>query len=115
MRISEVIALEWNGINCIHGTTRVSKVLTQASRVYELPKTQHSMPDVELHGPALVALKKMKQFTSLNGGIIFRNPFDGLHWNGDSPVRKKWKGLLKKAGAVIAQPNSLDTPAHRHH
>ena len=107
MRISELIALEWDRIDWIHGTARVDQVLTQASRVYELPKTQHSIRDVELHGPALEALKQMKQFTFLEGGIIFRNPFDGLPWNGDSPVRKKWKGLLKKAGVRYRAPKQV--------
>jgi integrase len=107
MRISELIALEWDRIDWIHGTARVDQVLTQASKNYELPKTQHSIRDVELHGPALEALKEMKKLTFLEGGIIFRNPFDGLPWNGDSPVRKKWKGLLKKAGVRYRAPKQV--------
>ena len=69
MRISELIALEWDRIDWIHSTARVDQVMTQASKNYELPKTQYSIRDVELHGPALEALKEMKKLTFLEGGI----------------------------------------------
>jgi integrase len=85
----------------------VERLLTQAIRIYKSPKIQHSIRDVELYGPALDALKEMKKLTFLEGGIIFRNPFDGLPWNGDSPVRKKWKGLLKKAGVRYRSPKQF--------
>ena len=107
MRISELIALRWDRIDWIHNTARVDQVLTQASKKYELPKTKHSIRDVELHGPALEALIKMKPYSFLEDGVIFRNPFDGLPWNGDSPVRKRWTRVLRKAGVRYRYPYQM--------
>ena len=107
MRISELIALRWDRIDWIHNTARVDQVLTQASKKYELPKTKHSIRDVELHGPALEALIKMKPYSFLEDGVIFRNPFDGLPWNGDSPVRKRWTRILRKAGVRYRYPYQM--------
>lgn len=107
LRISELIALRWDRIDWIHGTARIDQVLTQASRDYELPKTKHSIRNVELHGPALEALIKMKPYSFLEDGIIFKNPYCGLPWNGDSPVRKRFKNVLKKAGVRYRYPYQM--------
>ena len=107
MRISELIALDWRSVDWINKTVRVDKVMTQYSEQHEEPKTTRSIRDVELHAPALDALKAMKQYTFLEDGIIFRNPFDGKQWKGDSPIRKKWRSVLKKAGVRYRYPYQM--------
>ena len=107
MRPSEIISLTWEKVDWINKTIRVDQVMTQYSTEEEEPKTSRSIRDVELHGPALESLLAMKKYTFLEDSFIFRNPNDGKQWKGDSPIRKKWKTLLKRAGVRYRYPYQM--------
>ena len=107
LRISELIALDWKKVNWERKTIKIDQVLTQTSKSFEVPKTKRSIREVELHKPAYDALQEMKSYTYLEGGIVFRNPYNGLPWDGDSSLRKRWKRILKKADVRYRSPKQM--------
>ncbi|HAT8441419.1 TPA: DUF3596 domain-containing protein [Legionella pneumophila] len=103
LRTSELIALEWNDIDWLKGTVRVSKavVLKQEKGT----KTKSGVRDVLLLPPAFDALKNQKAFTYLEGSRVFYNPRTNTPWETDGQIRKTcWTHLLKKAGVRYRNP-----------
>jgi integrase len=104
MRTSELVALEWGDVDWINGTVSVQRAKTQHAKTAELPKTKAGRRSVKLLTPAIEALRNQKAHTFLEGGVIFRNPYNGLPWKGDERVRAFWITALKKAGVRYRRP-----------
>jgi integrase len=108
LRHSELIALEWTDIDFVKNTVHVWKVMTDASEVFEAPKTDAGNRVIDLSDDALVALTRQKEHTFLEGGVVFRNPRTGEAWTGDRQIRKIfWEPTLKKAGVLYRNPYQL--------
>lgn len=105
LRTSELVALTWDDIDWIHAEARINKAKTQTADSAETTKTRKGNRDVKLLAPALIALKRQKDITFLQGGAIFRDPRTGEPWPGDEPIRQgPWKTALKKAGVRYRRP-----------
>ena len=101
-------ALRWSDINWDKSKIRIEKAKTQYAKVDETTKTISGTRQIKLLSPALDALLKQKELTFKNERHIerhiFLNPFDGLPWKGDQPIRKAWVIALRKAGVRYRNP-----------
>jgi len=105
MRTSELVALEWGDIDWHSNTAHIWKVMTQAAKSVEEPKTKKSDRYVKLLRPALDALLAQKKHSFLAGGVVFLNPLYGKPWEGDQAIRKlAWLPALKIAGLRYRNP-----------
>ncbi|RDU99169.1 Arm DNA-binding domain-containing protein [Trinickia dinghuensis] len=110
LRTSEVIALNWDDVDWHHGTIRVRKAMTRASKgTTEDTKTIAGRRDVKLLAPALAALNAQKAHTLLQpDGAIFHNPGwrgrGGGRWKGDNQIWKVWGTTLKNAKVRYRNP-----------
>jgi len=105
LRTSELVALTWDDIDWIRGEARINKAKTQFADEPETTKTRKGVRDVKLLAPALAALKRQKEITFLQGGVIFRDPRTGNPWEGDEAIRQgPWKTAIKKSGARYRRP-----------
>ena len=97
LRASELVALNWIDVDWLRGEIDISKVLTQSSKKFEVPKTSAGKRKVKLLMPALAALENQKQFTIAKHLEIFQNPRTLERWTGDQSIRKTvWHPALKK-------------------
>jgi integrase len=105
LRTSELVALNWNDVDWLRGEIDISKVLTQSSEKFEVPKTSAGKRKVKLLMPALKALENQKHFTNAKNVEIFQNPRTLERWTGDQSIRKKvWHPALKRAGVRYRRP-----------
>jgi integrase len=105
LRPSELVALNWDDIDWLKGTISITKVLTQASKVFEVPKTKAGKRKVKILSPALAALENQKQYTAFKNAEIFQNPNTLERWTGDQNIRKSvWRPALKRAGVQYRRP-----------
>ena len=105
LRTSELIALLWDDIDWIKKEMRISRALTQASKVPESTKTTSGTRTVKLLPDALFALQEQKRFTFLAGEQVFHNPKTDKPWFGDQAIRRTlWVHALKKAGVRYRNP-----------
>lgn len=105
LRTSELVALTWDDIDWLRDEVRVNKAKTQAADEAETTKTRKGVRDVKLLAPALVAIKRQKTITFLQGGEVFRDPRTGKAWEGDEAIRQgPWKTALKRAGVRYRRP-----------
>lgn len=105
LRTSELVALDWNDIDFLRGTVRVSKAQTQFSEGPEVPKTDAGRRDVKLLAMAAEALLAQKAHTYLKGEEVFQNPRTQERWIGDQPIRKTlWQWALKRAKVRYRYP-----------
>lgn len=103
LRTSELIALEWNDIDWLKGSVRVSRAVVLKQE--KSTKTKAGVRDVLLLPPALEALKNQKVFTYLEGNRVFYNPRTNIPWETDAQIRKtSWTHILKKAGVRYRNP-----------
>jgi integrase len=105
LRTSELVALTWDDIDWIRDEARINKAKTQFADEPETTKTRKGIRDVKLLAPALAALKRQKEQTFLQGGVIFRDPRTGEPWEGDEAIRQgPWKTAIRKSGARYRRP-----------
>lgn len=105
LRTSELIALTWDDIDWLRGDARINKAKTQAAVEVETTKTRRGIRDVKLLAPALKALKKQKEITFLQGGVVFRDPRTGEPWEGDEAIRQgPWKTAIRRSGVRYRRP-----------
>lgn len=105
VRTSELVALDWDDVDFVNGTIRISKAKTQASDEIETTKTLSSIRDIKMLAPAREALLAQKEHTYLKGKEIFRNPRTKERWEGDAAIRKTlWMPALKKCGVRYRKP-----------
>ncbi len=103
LRTSELIALEWNDIDWLKGTLRVTRAIVLKQE--KGTKTKAGVRDVLLLPPALEALKAQKAYTYLEGNRIFYNPRTNAPWETDAQIRKTcWIHILKKAKVRYRNP-----------
>lgn len=108
LRISELIALDWDDVDWIGKRILVSRALTQSATEPETPKTAAGTRYVKLLPDALAALRAQKAHTFLKGAEIFQNPRTGKRWTGDVVIRERmWKRVLKKAGVRYRYPYQM--------
>nr|WP_256330973.1 site-specific integrase [Pelistega sp. MC2] len=104
LRTSELIALTWKDIDFHKGYIRVNKAITKASKgKAELPKTKSGKRFIKILKPTLDALKSQYILTQ-HRQTVFINPHTNESWNGDSPIRKRWVRLLKRAKVRYRNP-----------
>jgi integrase len=105
MRPEEMIALQWGDLDARTGTIRVERAKT-AGEVKPL-KTYHAR-DVDLTDQALLAVKVMKEHTSMLGdgnGPIFQNPVTRRPWHDERSQRDHyWRPALKRMGIRWRKP-----------
>jgi integrase len=105
MRPEEMIALQWGDLDARTGTIRVERAKT-AGEVKPL-KTYHAR-DVDLTDQALLAVKAMKEHTSMLGdgnGPIFQNPVTRRPWHDERSQRDHyWRPALKRLGIRWRKP-----------
>lgn len=103
LRTSELIGLEWDDVDWIHGTVRVQRAVV--AKTEKGPKTKAGTRDVLLLPSARAALQAQKEHTFLAGNRVFHNPRTGLAWETDGQIRKTcWTLILKKAGVRYRNP-----------
>ena len=105
LRTSELVALRWDDIDLTNGQVSINKGLTQAATVAEPPKTEAGDRMVKILPLAKDALISQKQYSELEGGIVFRNPRTLLPWEGDQPIRKTlWAPAIERSGVRYRRP-----------
>jgi integrase len=103
LRPGEICALRWEHVDWFN-----RKLLVRATRVRGadgLPKTTHSVRDVDLRPPVLAVLKKQQALTGLQGGYIFLSeagaPFSV------EVLRHKFRFLFRLAGLKHRPPQQI--------
>jgi integrase len=103
LRPGEVRALRWKNVDYFN-----QKLLVRGTRDRGQegpPKTTHSVRDVDLRPPVIVALKRQEARTLLIGEHVFLNerqrPWDGVN------MLKKFTHLLRLAGLKYRPPKHL--------
>jgi integrase len=104
LRTSELVALEWGDIDWLKETVKIQRAKTQTSNKAETTKTKSGTREVKLLSPALQALKDQKQFTFLEGKIVFHDERTQKPWTGDQSIRKLWTRALHKVGVRYRRP-----------
>jgi integrase len=105
MRPEEMRGLTWDRVDFVGRTVLIDRVITDASLgKFEPPKTQHSYRTVDLVGPAFDALMAYKQYSFLQGHLIFMNPQTGRPYSTTNKIRAQWISVLKKAGVRYRVP-----------
>ena len=105
MRPEEMRGLTWDRVDFVGRTVLIDRVITDASLgKFEPPKTQHSYRTVDLVGPAFDALVAYKQYSFLQGHLIFMNPQTGRPYSTTNKIRAQWISVLKKAGVRYRVP-----------
>lgn len=106
MRTSEMVALDWGGIDWLKGEVYVTQAMTQAAAgEAEVTKTMSGKRRIKLLAPAMEALLAQKAYTFLAGNEVFQNPRTLMRWTGDQPIRKTmWVHAVKKAGVRYRRP-----------
>lgn len=101
LRPEEAIALQWQDIDWNDGIARIQRVRTFRGTERDGSKT-HTVRDVDLVTPALVALRAMKAYTWMKGKedtCVFENPVTGRHWHDERSQRDHyWTPTLKRLG-----------------
>lgn len=95
-RPSETIALQWSDIDFNSGFVRVDKVRSMG-KIRQHTKN-YKRRNVPINSQMLMALKKQKQHTFIEGGYVFLNPNTGKPIVNDKPPRVAWNPVLKKSG-----------------
>jgi len=105
VRLSELIALKWSDVDWSNRRIHVSRVMTDASRVYEIPKTNKSKRQVKLLGPAYESLIKQKQHTFMHDDVIFHHPRTNKPYSGSITLSTRiWKPAIKLSGVRYRPP-----------
>lgn len=105
LRTSELVALTWDDIDWLRNEVRITKAKTQFADEPETTKTKKGIRDVKLLAPALAALKRQRDLTFLQGGVVFRDPRTGDPWEGDEAIRQgPWKTAVKRSGVRYRRP-----------
>lgn len=103
LRISELIALEWQDIDWINGLAYVQRAVVE--REEKSTKTEAGERFVLLLPPALEALQAQKEFTFMAGKRVFHNPKTHRPWVDDAQVRRScWQYMLRRAGVRYRNP-----------
>ena len=105
LRPEEIRGLTWDRVDFVGRTVLIDRVVTDASLgKFEPPKTQHSYRTVDLVGPAFDAIVAYKQYSFLQGGVVFLNPKTGKPFSTTNKIRAQWITVLKKAGVRYRVP-----------
>ena len=108
LRPEEIRGLQWEKVNFVEKNVYIDQVITDASNgKFEPPKTPQAIRHVDLIEPALDALRKVKQYTFMQGGFVFVNPFDQKPFYRTDNIRNRWKTALKKAGVRYRPPSQM--------
>jgi integrase len=95
MRPSESIALRWSRCDF-----RREQIRIDSARVRHQDKGTKTLVvrDVDLQGPALVALQRQRRLTGASGDIVFINPKSGKRIDDTGEPLQIWREALAKAG-----------------
>lgn len=105
LRTSELVALNWEDIDWLHGKVHIYKGITQGVKSAETTKTASGVRKVKLLKPALEALENQKQFTGFKNEEIFQNPILNERWKGDAPIRKTaWMPAVRRSKVKYRRP-----------
>jgi integrase len=109
LRISEICALDWGDVDLKAKVVHVTKALTDAAKVSELPKTDAGRRKVVLLPPAIKALQAQKSHTFLIATEeVFQSPRTLSRWTGDKQFRESmWRPRLKKCGVRYRYPYQM--------
>jgi len=103
MRTSELIALRWQDVDWSRGFVRVRQAMVSGE--LKGPKTKAGRREVKLLPASREALQAQREYTLLQGGMVFHDPRTGVGWGGDKPIREwHWRPALKRAGVRYRYP-----------
>lgn len=90
-------ALKWSSVDLVENTVRVERArVVRITR--DETKTDSGRRTIDLRRGALQALLDQRQYTLLEGDLVFHDPFHNADWQDSSRVSTKWNSVLKKAG-----------------
>lgn len=109
MRVSELIALQWDDIDWRSCEAAVSRARTQAGDAPETTKTPTGSRRVTLLAPAMDALRAQLAWSRFHpSGCVWLDPRHDDPWVGDQALRKSlWKPALRKAGVRYRYPYQM--------
>ncbi|WP_229422117.1 tyrosine-type recombinase/integrase [Massilia aquatica] len=103
MRPSEYIALTWRAVSF-----REMRVSVEAAFVdgeaKDTAKTDAGLRQIDLRNGALTALQAQTSFTGNGQELVFHNPTYGAQWEGDKPIHRRWRRILKQASVHYRNP-----------
>ncbi len=103
LRTSELIALRWSDVDLKARTVRVHRAFVLQRE--KGPKTMAGNRLVELDEQAVAALEAQREWTQLQGKLVFHNPRTGKPLLDDQAVRKcVWKPAIEASGVRYRNP-----------
>ncbi|NHZ65698.1 hypothetical protein [Massilia genomosp. 1] len=67
-------------------------------------KSDAGLRQIDLRNGALTALQAQTSFTGNGPELVFHNPTYGTQWEGDKPIHRRWRRILKQAGVRYLNP-----------
>ncbi len=106
LRIGELIALQWNDIDWIHGTAFIHRNNVRGN--IKETKTVAGTRTIKLLPDAMGALKAQKAISFLADKEIFIDPRSGNGFPDDMTLRYRfWRHILKKSGVRYREPKQM--------
>lgn len=104
-RPSELISLQWGDIDWKPQILRISR----ARVLQEVKDTKTSkVRDHELSGRAMAFLEDQRQFTQLQGGLVFMDPVTKKPYNDEKPFRERyWRPTLAALKIRYREPYQM--------
>nr|WP_229505038.1 tyrosine-type recombinase/integrase [Massilia mucilaginosa] len=92
----------------VSGQIRPQQVSVEAAFVdgeaKDTAKTDAGLRQIDLRNGALTALQAQTSFTGNGQELVFHNPTYGAQWEGDKPIHRRWRRILKQAGVRYRNP-----------
>lgn len=103
MRPSEYIALQWKAVREERHHIAVEGAFVDGL-AKDTAKTPAGLRNIDMRVGALAALRAQRAYTGAQLGLVFVNPMTRHQWNGDKPIYKRWKEIIKLAGVRYRNP-----------
>lgn len=103
MRPSEYVALHWKAAREERHHIAVEGAFVDGL-AKDTAKTAAGLRNIDMRAGALAALSAQREHTSAQMGLVFVNPVTRQQWNGDKPIYKRWKEIVKLAGVRYRNP-----------
>jgi len=104
LRTGELYALKWEHIDFYNRKALIREALKQDGTT-GLPKTQHSIRDVDLRPPVIEALKRQRERTFMSSPFVFTT-HRNTHFNATGMIRR-FTHWLKMAGMKLRPPKQM--------
>ena len=100
--------MHWRKIGFVDCTVKVDRKRAANAKKASKPKTAASRRTFNLNKLAMDAVRSQKEFTFLEGSVVFQNPRQQRPYLGDGELRERvWKTILRHAGVRYRSPNQM--------